>query len=415
MRPLYDIAVYAYRAGISAAAPFNPKASSWALGRKGLFNDLRGHFQSRHNTKTIWFHCASLGEFEQGRPVIDAFREKRPGWTILVTFFSPSGYEIRKGYEGADIVSYLPMDTPANARKFLDIVNPSIAVFIKYEFWYNYMSELYKRDIPFVYFSTIFRERQHFFKWYGGWFRKKLALAEHIFVQDERSRELLEKTGIKKVSIAGDTRFDRVRAIADKAVPYPPVEKFRNGRKLLLAGSTWPRDEDLIAETINNIKGLKVIIAPHETDNNHIREIEKKFSGLSVTRLSTLENEEDPTMRDILVIDSIGHLMHLYKYCDIAYIGGGFGAGIHNILEAATFGKPVIFGPNYQKFREARELIGLGGAFTVDNAGELSELAAKFLSDDDLREKASTVAEKYVTENTGATGRITRHLLELSG
>jgi len=415
MQFFYDIAVYAYRAGISAVAPFNRKASSWVNGRKGLFDDLRKGFENRDNTKTIWFHCASLGEFEQGRPVIEAFREKRPGWTILVTFFSPSGYTIRKGYEGADIVSYLPMDTPANARKFLDIVNPSIAVFIKYEFWYNYMSELYKRDIPFVYFSTIFREGQHFFKWYGGWFRKKLALAEHIFVQDERSNELLEKSGMKKVRIAGDTRFDRVRAIADKAVPYPMVEKFRDGRKLLLAGSTWPRDEELIAETIYNIKGLKVIIAPHETDSNHIGDIERKFSGLAVTKLSTLGNEKDPARPDVLIIDSIGHLMHLYRYCDIAYIGGGFGAGIHNILEAATFGKPVIFGPNYQKFREARELISLGGAFTVDNTGELSELAAKMLNDDDLREKASAVAEKYVTENTGATGRITGHLLELSG
>lgn len=415
MQALYDIIVAGYRTGITAISPFNAKASRWTKGRKNLFSDLEKKLAKHEGKKLAWFHCASLGEFEQGRPVIEAFRAAQPGWTILLTFFSPSGYEIRKNYEGSDIISYLPLDTRKNARKFIEITRPSFAVFVKYEFWFNFLEELNRKDIPFVFASAIFRPEQHFFKSYGTWARKKLGYADRFFVQDERSKRLLESKEIKQVTVAGDTRFDRVMALADRARDYPVAESFRDGKKLLLAGSTWPADEELLAGLIHSMpEDLKIIIAPHEISGSHLSTLGRKLGEIShiLLSVSTVENVKGAR---VLIVDSIGHLMHLYRYCDIAYIGGGFGAGIHNILEAATFGKPVIFGPKYHKFKEARDLTALGGAFPIEDAKGMLEIAGKLLSDSKKYREATQTCKDYVQQNTGATGMILSHLLGFTG
>jgi len=438
---IYDLIIHLYGDAISIAALFNPKARKWVTGRKKIFQRIESAVGSRQSSAVsgqrsavggqqtgvsnrpstidhrqsaiIWFHCASLGEFEQGRPVIEAFRTAHPDWKILLTFFSPSGYEIRKNYEGADYIFYLPLDTPWDAKKFIRLVRPSLVVFVKYEFWFHYLDILYKEKIPVYIISAIFRPQQHFFKWYGGWARKQLKKVTRFFVQDQASEELLRAKGIEQVTVSGDTRFDRVATIASNAKSFPLVEKFAAQNAIFLAGSTWPDDEELILKLIEAYGDrMKFIIAPHEVHGARIEALKGliqnskfKIQNLNAEIYSELSEENAVTTR-VLIIDGIGFLSHLYQYATIAYIGGGFGAGIHNILEAAAFGKPVIFGPRYEKFREAVDLIEAGGAFSVNNAEQLNNRTIELLEDNDFRQKSSAICSTYVHLNKGATGII---------
>jgi len=428
---IYDLIIHLYGDVISIAALFNPKARKWVAGRKGIFKALRSQFAVRSSQSAptpslpqlgegvregalIWFHCASLGEFEQGRPVIEAFRKEHPDWKILLTFFSPSGYEIRKNYDGADYIFYLPLDSPRNAKKFIRLIRPSMVVFVKYEFWFRYLDFLYKEKIPVYVISAIFRPNQHFFKWYGGWARKQLRKVTRFFVQDNQSAELLRSFGIDQVTVSGDTRFDRVASIAAKSRSFPLVEKFAGDQPVFLAGSTWPADEQLITGLIETFGDrMKFIIAPHEVGevrisgllalvNSRQLTVDSRQSELRAIIFSRL-TEENVETAQVLVIDGIGYLSHLYQYATIAYIGGGFGAGIHNILEAAAFGKPVIFGPRYDKFREAVELIEAGGAFSIDNFEQLNNRTIELLEDDRLRHKSSDICSIYIRDKKGAT------------
>ena len=345
---------------IFLASPFNKKIRQWVRGRKGWRRILKD--KVKPGDKIIWVHCASLGEFEQGRPIIEKLKERTPEYKILLTFFSPSGYEIRKNWPLADYICYLPADTLLNAVQFIDIVNPSTALFIKYEFWNNYLSALYNRKIPFYLVSGIFRPEQHFFKWYGGFFRSILKKFTYIFVQDSISVDLLKKIGIINVSYAGDTRFDRVNQIARETKNLPVVERFKGSERIFLAGSSWRPDEEIISGYINSFPGrMKWIFAPHKVDKNNIERLEKL---LKVKVVKYSDSPESFTDARVLIIDNIGILSSAYKYADVAEVGGGFGEGIHNILEPSCWGIPVLFGPNNTKFREANDLISAKGAFT---------------------------------------------------
>ncbi len=350
-------------------------------------------------------HCASLGEFEQGRPLLEEIRKEYPHYKLLLTFFSPSGFEIRKKYEGADAVFYLPIDTPANAKRFVSIVKPKIAFFVKYEFWFNYQQQLKKNRIPFFVVSANFRSNQHFFKWYGGWFRKNLENFTHLFVQNEHSKNLLEAVNINNVTVCGDTRFDRVAAITSQAKAFPLIEKFCNNKKVFIAGSSWKPDEDILIPFINeNSKSFKYIIAPHEVHKEHIETISNSLKTDFV--IYSELNDENAQSADVLIIDCIGILSHVYQYGYITYIGGGFGKSIHNILEPATFGMPVIFGPNHTKFAEAIELKKEGGAFSISNSEEFESLMDAWIIAPEKVVGASAISKKYVIEHTGACGII---------
>jgi 3-deoxy-D-manno-octulosonic-acid transferase len=402
MSALYNFAIFIYHFLIKISSLFNDKAKLWVQGRKNLLTRISQ--EVNYKDEIIWFHAASLGEFEQGRPVMEAFRKKYPSFKILLTFFSPSGYEIRKNFEGADYVFYLPIDTPGNAKQFIQLVNPKIAVFIKYEFWYNYIQILQGKKIPVFIISAIFRKEQHFFKWYGSWFRKMLSRFSYFFVQNQESFGLLRSIGIDKVLISGDTRFDRVQDIARNKKSFPLIEKFAVGHKVLLAGSSWPTDEAIIQKLPENL-ALKIIIAPHEIHEEHIAAIENRF-GKNKTLRNSKADEASIVKAEILIIDGMGFLSSLYQYCDIAYIGGGFGKAIHNILEAVTFGKPVIFGPTYHKFKEAVDLIELGGAFTIKNEHEFIEVFNSLLKDPTFYLETSKICREYVEKNCGATASI---------
>lgn len=406
---IYNVLVHIYHLLIRVSSLFNKKARLWLSGRKGILDHMRTNI--KHDKPLIWFHCASLGEFEQGRPVIEAYRRQFPNKRILLTFFSPSGYEIRKQYPGADYIFYLPMDTPKNASAFLSIARPQLAVFVKYEYWFNYIRLLKQQEIPLVFISAIFRPSQRFFSWYGGWQRRMLGTANHFFVQNETSAALLKNVGIGHVTVSGDTRFDRVSGILSEKKAFPDVSALAGDNNVLLAGSTWPQDEELIIELINlNISGLKVIIAPHEVHPDRINALMKKLPENAV-RFTSIKNET-PT-GNVLVIDTIGMLSHLYRFASIAYIGGGFGVGIHNILEAAAFGKPVIFGPNYQNFREAVDLVNLGSAFSVDSKEMFLGVSERLLTDTQLLKKASAISSEYVQNNRGATDIIIAYLTRM--
>jgi 3-deoxy-D-manno-octulosonic-acid transferase len=409
MSILYNLAIFVYHLLIIISSLFNSKARLWLHGRRNLFRRLSQEVKNQEDI--IWFHAASLGEFEQGRPVIEAFRKKYPSYKILLTFFSPSGYEIRKNYEGADYIYYLPLDTEKNAERFIQLVKPRIAVFVKYEFWFNYINILYQKQIPTFIISAIFRKEQHFFKWYGSWFRKMLKKITFFFVQNDQSLDLLKSIGIEHAMKSGDTRFDRVLEIAKNKKSFPLVEKFTTGHKVLLAGSSWAPDEELIQKITASEKQLKIIIAPHEIHEEHIVSIEKKFSKNRPLRYS-LANEKNILQTNVIIIDGMGFLSSLYQYCDIAFIGGGFGKAIHNILEAVTFGKPVIFGPVYHKFKEAVDLIQLGGAFTVANENEFIEIFTRLMTDQEFYLNASGICKKFVEENIGATELIIGKLSE---
>lgn len=390
---------------IAFASIFNSKAKFWIKGRKNLLIRLRSDI--KNEDKIAWFHCASLGEFEQGRPVIEAFREKYTDYKILLTFYSPSGYETRKNYEKADYVYYLPIDTPKNAKQFLNIVNPEMVFFIKYEFWFNFLKEIHSRGIPLYLVSGIFRENQRFFKKRSGNYRKMLDFFTYFFVQNDYSKNLLNSININNVSVTGDTRFDRVMDIAKQAKDLELAEKFKSKNLTLIAGSTWKPDEEILVKYINESSNkIKLIIAPHEIHKENIIRLQSYFSdNFNVLKYSDA-NASNIEKADILIIDSIGLLSSLYKYGDIAYIGGGFGKGIHNTLEAATFSLPVIFGPNYLKFQEAVEQIKQGSAFSINTFLECKDILDKLIENPEKIKELGNSSANYVSANCGATSKI---------
>lgn len=411
MTPLYNLAIHLYAGAARLASLKSEKVKKMIAGQKESTAKVKSAINA-DDRKVIWVHAASLGEFEQGRPLIERIRKEKPDYKIVVTFFSPSGYEVRKKYDKADVVAYLPFDTPDNARKMIDAINPSIAVFVKYEFWGNYLSELKRRGVPTYLISGIFREGQSFFKPWGGEFRKMLGCFDHLYVQDEPSRALLEGIGVKNVTVAGDTRFDRVTQIMAETVEMPEIEAVKEsvGGNLIVAGSSWPPDEALLMKLLNERKDVKMVIAPHVLEGGHIDDI-IKMTGRKCTRLSelTMDNAKET---DCVIVDCYGKLASIYRYGEIAYVGGGFGVGIHNINEAAVYGEPVVFGPKYQKFKEARDLVELGGAFSVSDEKKFDEIMAKLLDDKAFRDEAGRKAGGYIKENIGATDIIWTDILE---
>ncbi len=403
MRLIYNFGISFFKIAVFIASFFNKKAMKLQIGQAGALSLLKRTIDS--NARYIWFHAASLGEFEQGRPVMEQLKKENPETKILLTFFSPSGYEIRKNYTGVDVISYLPLDTKASARRFVKLVNPLKAVFIKYEFWPNYILELQKANVPVYSISAIFRPSQVFFKGYGGWYRNLLKSFAHIFVQDKNSLKLLADNGFSNVSVAGDTRFDRVADLAQQAKTIQLIEAFvKDADKVIVAGSTWPKDEELLVRYLKLHPDIKLILVPHEIHQAHIMGISKLLDGKFV-RYTEL-NEQNVLTTNCIVVDTIGMLSSIYRYANVAYIGGGFGVGIHNTLEAAVWNVPVVFGPNYQKFREARELIAIGGAFSIQHYELLEAQFDSLLKD----KKAGKTAGNYVKNNTGATDLILKEL-----
>jgi 3-deoxy-D-manno-octulosonic-acid transferase len=402
MKTIYTgiIVFYSFVAGV--ASLFGGKARKWVRGRQGWRRSLRSF--SKDGKKVVWMHCASLGEFEQGRPVIEKIRSEQPDWKVVLTFFSPSGYEVRKDYQGADVIMYLPADIPVNVRYFLDRTEPDLVLIVKYEFWYNYLSELKKRKIPTYLVSGIFRSTQYFFKWYGLFAREMFSVFTHIFVQDGQSGRLLKGIGFDRYTVTGDTRFDRVSQIADAAKNLQKIEEFRGSERLFVAGSSWEADEDIIIRYINEQPfAMRWIIAPHEIDEAHLQRIERKITAGSV-RYSSFDGRENGSR--VMLIDNIGMLSSVYRYAAIAAVGGGFGKGIHNILEPACWGIPVLFGPNHGKFREAGDLTERGGALTFNNFEAFSAAVNKYLADNESLVAAGNACASYIADNKGATDMV---------
>ena len=397
MQTIYTIGIWFYGLGIRVAALFNEKARLWVHGRKGLFAELERTFPGK--TNPVWVHCASLGEYEQAKPLIEKIKQEQPETRILTTFFSPSGYTQAIKKPLADYIFYLPLDLPSNARKFLDIVQPTVVIFVKYEFWFNYMHQLHQKAIPFYYISAIFRENQHFFKPIGSWFAKQLQQASHFFVQTEKSKELLDSVGIKQVTVCGDTRFDRVKAIADRVQPFDFMETFRQDKKIIVAGSTWGPDEQLLAQLLLHFPDYKLVVAPHEI--NRTPEVKQIFAAYK-TALYSSKEENNLADSQVFVIDTIGILNRLYQYSTVSYIGGAFKTGLHNILEAAVYGKPLFFGPHYDHFNEAVQLTALKGAFSVNSVEEMREIMTKFENNPDYYSQTCDICQQYVAQNSGA-------------
>lgn len=399
MRLIYAIGVFLYSTVIKIVSLFNEKAKLRLRGTKETFKKL----QKFKPKKLIWIHCASLGEFEQGRPLIEKIKAEKSDYQIALSFFSPSGYEVRKDYEFADIVFYLPDDTHKNAEKLISLLNPEYVFFVKYEFWHNYIKHLKLKNIPVYSVSGIFRRNQIFFKPYGEFFRDTLNFFTHLFVQNNESEKLLKSIGINKTTVVGDTRFDRVFETSLHKKKFKKVEKFINGALVIIAGSTWKPDEDIILKFAEEFS-VKVIIAPHLVNEDNINRIIKSATKKAV-RYSE-NKEENFKNAEVLIIDNIGMLSSLYFYADIAYTGGGFGAGIHNTLEAAVFGIPIIFGPKYEKFEEAKELINRDAGFSISQYSEFKSLMNRLISDEEFRKQAGANAGKFVKENLGATEKI---------
>ncbi len=413
MHFLYTLSIHIYILAIRIASLRSAKAKKWLEGRRELFGSLEEKMKRTTSggiQKTVWFHCASLGEFEQGRPVMEKMKRDSPSIRIVLSFFSPSGFDIRKNYQGADVVTYLPADIPSKVEKFLDLVRPHAVVFIKYEFWYNFLRALKKRNIPHYLVSGIFRKDQPFFKWYGSWFRRALNGYEHIFVQDDVSSGLLTSIEVEKHTITGDTRFDRVSEIAERSDRNEKAAAFSAQARTIVCGSTWEKDEQILSEWMRSDHSFKLIIAPHVVNEEHLASISKTFAAFNPMRYSEFEKSRITSCR-ILIIDNTGMLSGLYRYGNFAYIGGGFGSGIHNILEAAVYGVPVIFGPNFGKFREAVELIEKGGAFTISSSEDLKQRMDFFLRDDMILRMASMVSKDYVRRKKGATALILGKLI----
>ena len=407
---IYDVFLALFRLGISMASLWNRKAKLWLEGRKNIFERLNS-VHPTPDSRLIWMHCSSLGEFEQGRPILEKLKSRYRDVKILLTFFSPSGYEIRKNYKGADYVFYLPIDSAGNAKRFFDIVNPGLVLFVKYEYWYYYLLECKKRNIPLLMISAIFRKNQPFFKWYGAFHRKMLGCMKQFFLQDETSKKLLQSLQINNLTVSGDTRFDRVSEIAESAEQLPIIEQFCENKNVIVAGSTWPEDESIIKKAINSDNSLKLIIAPHEIHEKHLKEIKNLFPGSIL--FSQLTTDYSSVINyNCLIIDNIGMLSSLYRYATITYVGGGFKNGIHNILEAAVYGKPVIFGPEYGKFREAVELIQYGGGISINNSTELKNCINNLLTDRLYCEETGKKSFEYVRKNKGATEMILSYIQE---
>lgn len=403
---LYDLAIRLYVFAIRLSAAFgNDKAKKWIDGR----SNWREQFHAlKSGENRVWFHCSSLGEFEQGRPVMEKLKTLRPDLKIVLTFFSPSGYEVRKNYQGADYIYYLPADSKRNASDFISAVNPQLVFFTKYEYWHHYFDGLRECKIPLYMVSAIFREGDRFFSWYGGFFRNMLKCVTHFFVQDKFSAELLGKIGFTNCTVAGDTRFDRVVELWRNNKEIPVAQQFSYGIPVMVAGSTWDADEKLLAAMLPAAGNkMRLIVAPHEISESRISEVQKTFGAFKVVRFSGVQNGKSNDA-DVLVIDNIGMLSSLYRYGQFAYVGGGFGKGIHNTLEAAVYGIPVFFGARFEKFREAKDLMACGGAFTVSTAAELTALVMKFLDDEKARAGAGAAAGSYVMANAGATEKLLR-------
>lgn len=414
MRSLYTLGIYLYLLLIRLGALFVPKAKLWWEGRINWETRLNEALTAKRvpNQTTIWVHSASLGEFEQGRPLMESIKKEHPDVFILLTFFSPSGYEIRKNYPNADLVVYLPADLKGNARKFIQIVRPHLAIFVKYEFWYNYLQELQMQQVPIWLIAAVFRPQQPFFQAWGAWYLKILRGFDHFFVQNQESADLLQRFGLNQYTIAGDPRVDRVLQIAAEAQQFPLVEAFKQQSQVFMVGSSWEPDEEIMATFWKEealLYNWKLIIAPHEITESHLGQIEAKFGGLCVrySKFDPAKHFEYP----VLIIDNIGMLSALYRYADLAYIGGGFGSGIHNTLEPMAFGLPVIFGPKYQKFTEAVAVLELGGAKTIQSSTDLIE-AFRGFTDPANQAKASAAVSNYMLQNRGATGKIISRLKE---
>jgi len=399
---LYNFGIFLYKIVVTVASAFNVKANLFLKGRKNLLKIIANKEFGKE--RPVWFHFASLGEFEQGRPVLEELKKNHPDTKIIVTFFSPSGYEIRKNYTLADGVFYLPLDSRKNAAEFIRVVQPKMAIFTKYEFWYHYFKSLHDRKIPLIIISGIFRPDQAFFKWYGGFYRRILGFVTTFFVQNEQSVKLLKQLGLENVELSGDTRFDRVaeNALAPKQLPL--IGAFCGNSPVFIAGSTWLPDEILLKDLFQQFPEWKFIIAPHETNAAHIQEISRLMpTAVRYTQLNTATSAID---EQVLIIDNIGILSSVYQYGKVAYIGGGFGTGIHNTLEAAAFGLPVIIGPKYDKFQEAKDLLALGAAVSIQSFDDLSAAFIKLQKDQD----AGISAKNYVVEKTGSTAQIIKYL-----
>ncbi|MDR2868363.1 MAG: 3-deoxy-D-manno-octulosonic acid transferase [Bacteroidales bacterium] len=409
MRLLYTFALKCYALGIALWSCFHKKARLWHQGQQQVWKTLNP--QLFENKEIIWFHCASLGEYEQGKPLMQRIKKEHPNAYLMLTFFSPSGFETIQHEPLADMVSYLPLDTPKNARRFIQIVKPKCAFFVKYEYWYNYMQELNNQHIPLYYISAIFRPNQYFFKFYGSWFVSQLRKVTHFFVQNEISVKLLNSIGIRQVMLTGDTRFDRVYAIANQAYSLEIVEQFQQDKKLLIVGSSWEQDEELLVKLYPRIaKDFKLVIAPHQIHEAHIQQIKDLFSHYQVVCYQSEELQTDRAQAlqqaDILIVDCIGLLSKIYKYSTISYIGGAFKTGLHNTLEAAVFGVPLFFGPNYQKFDEAVTLVALGGAFSINSAEEMYQILEGCYPPSEKYQQVCDICKKFVADNIGAAEKI---------
>lgn len=405
---LYNIGLGAYHTGIKLSAPFNAKARQWVDGRQDWLNQLQ---EILNGKPVVWVHCASLGEYEQGKPVIEALETEYPQRQLVVSFYSPSGYEVVKNREPNRTIIYLPADSEVNAKAFLKILNPKLAIFIKYEFWYHYLQQLRHRRVPTLLVSGIFRIEQPFFKPWGVLHKQMLECFAHFFVQDGVSEYLLKDIGFQNVSVSGDTRFDRVGAILKHPKPLPVIEKFKSDAPLFVAGSTWPADEDVLQPMLPALiaKGWRVVIAPHDVDAKRIHYLQTALGQRAITYSAA--EKGGMQKQDVLIIDNVGLLAHIYKYAELAFIGGGFGKGIHNILEAAASGLPVIIGPNYRKFKEAKDLIDIDGAFSIKNTAELEGLLNELLNEEPYF-AAANAAQQYVQDNTGATQKVMQWVKE---
>ncbi|AVR47396.1 3-deoxy-D-manno-octulosonic acid transferase [Christiangramia fulva] len=407
MHSIYNFLIYSAQNLLKTAGIFSPKLAEFTKGRKQLFQDLKEKVQAEE--KYIWIHAASLGEFEMAVPVMKMLRKNYPQKKILISFFSPSGFKNKKKHPLVDIFTYLPLDTPANARKFLDIVQPEMAIFIKYDFWPNFLKELKQRKIRSFLVSGVFRKDQLFFKSYGKWMRNSLEAFEHFFVQDKESQRLLAELGFTNSTVAGDTRFDRVAAQLESDNHIDFLEDFCGSETIIVFGSTWPEDEELFVEAINKTKKGKFIIAPHEIKAEKIEDLVKKLTLPSV--LFSEKEAKDLSEYRVFILDTIGYLGRAYSYANIAYVGGAAGkTGLHNILEPATFGVPIITGKNISKFPEARKLQKLAGLFSVENKDELTEILQKLLKNENFREKTGMISEHFVNSNTGATRLLESYL-----
>jgi len=406
----YTIFIYLYALGIRVTALWNPKAKRWVQGRR----EQEIPKSSNQGANTVWMHCASLGEFEQGRPLLEALKQHYPEMQIVLSFFSPSGYEVVKGDPLANRIVYLPMDSPVHARAFIDAIQPTLVLWVKYEFWFYYLDELRKRKIPLVLVSGIFRANQPFFAWYGSIWRKMLEAFTCFFVQNESSKQLLESLSVKqRVSVTGDTRFDRVIAIAEHAEPVPFIAQFCGQQPVIVAGSTWREDEIELSHFVKVHPEIKFIIAPHEIDDLHLEEVKKIFPH-SIFYSELAATSGNPVMpAHVLIMNNMGMLSRVYQHADIAYVGGGFGKdGVHNVLEPAVYGKPVVFGPEYEKFDEAVGLLEAGAALSYGDPMGLENLLHDWLQDENLREQTGKAAREFVYSKTGATQQILQYIQE---